>query len=208
MMEPTFAPKLTEPFSSGERIAIEIAINLGPQGLACLAALMFWTWWVPFDPAWTPPPLNETITVNGGFASATDARQPRGYALVTLGGSVLRLRCEPYADASPLRQDYCLSGRGRLGDYAGRRVVVRYYEFAGETGIERVLLSAYTDKRWLLAADDQAKSLKSGGKLQRSREISYRVQMTMVAVILPLGLAIHFFRTLRRRKSKAPPAIA
>lgn len=201
-MDPPYVPKLTEPFSTGERLAAQMAITLGPMAAICIGAYLFWRWMIPLDPAWTPPPQSQTIVVSGAFASATDALQPRGYDFVTVGGLNLRLRCEPYADASPTTKDNCLAGKARLGDYAGRHVVVRYYEIPAEVGTERILLSARAGQRWLLRPEEQTTRLAAGGDLERSHEITWRTHMTILGSILPLTLAFYFLPKLRRRKAR------
>ncbi|MFT4255069.1 MAG: hypothetical protein QM608_21615 [Caulobacter sp.] len=205
MTEPFHRTRRAESFSSTQRKVAELAIYGVVIGGFLVGCQAFWNWAIPLDPAWTPPPRTQTLVAGGAFASSTDAPQPRGYDFFNLSGGHLRLRCTPYADASPMTKDSCLAGRGRLGDYAGQRVDVRYYELPGPDGGEprRILLSASAGRRWILHPDDQAARLAAGAASEKDREVSANALATFTSVMLVSIVGIIAFGILRR-KTPAP----
>lgn len=206
MSEPFFRNPRAESFTAGQKKWAEAAIYVGVVGSMLVGCHLFWNWMIPLDPAWSPPSRNQTLVASGVFASSTDAFQPRGYDFVSLGGGRLRLRCTPYADASPTTRDNCLAGRGRLGDYAGQRVSVRYYElpsaFGGEP--ERILLSANAGKRWILSPEDQADRLAAGAATQRRNEVSPRAMSSFTGAVILFVIAAIIFDLLRRKTRPRP----
>ncbi|PLR28417.1 hypothetical protein SGCZBJ_02935 [Caulobacter zeae] len=205
MSEPFHRDPRAESFTSGQRKWAEAAIYAGVVGALLVGCHLFWNWMIPLDPAWSPPPRNQTLVASGVFASSTDAFQPRGYDFVGLGGGHLRLRCTPYADASPTIRGNCLAGRGRLGDYGGQRVSVRYYELPGFDGEpERILLSANAGRRWILSPEDQADRLAAGAASQRRNEVSPRAMTSFTGAIILFVIAAMIFDVARRRTRPRP----
>lgn len=206
MTEPFFRTRRAESFSAGQRKLGEAALYVVAIGGLMVGSHLFWNWRIPLDPDWTPPPRGQTIVASGVFASSTDALQPRGYDFVASGGIHMRLRCTPHADASPTTRDNCLAGRGRLADYAGQDVSVRYYELPGAADGEpqRILLSANAGPRWILRSDDQSQRLAADAATQKRNEVGWRARMSFLGGMIVLIIGICVFHVLRRKAPTAP----
>ncbi|MBI1686641.1 hypothetical protein [Caulobacter hibisci] len=201
MTEPFHRTRQAESFSSTQRKVAELVAYLAVMVVVIVGGHQFWNWVIPLDPAWTPPPRNQTFVAGGAFASSTDALQPRGYDFFNLSGGHLRLRCTPYADASPMTKDNCLAARGRLGDYAGQRVDVRYYELpgVGDGEPQRILLSANAGRRWILHPQDQAARLAADAASEKSREVFARTQYTITGAAFVAIIGVIVFGSFRRK---------
>lgn len=141
------------------RVAIGRGVLLALSALVTagwLAAL----WIVPQAAPWAQPPERTIITVSGQFVSPTDQAASSAYDFRTDQDEWLSLVCEPndFRTGHSLRQT-CLAQEGTLPNFAGRPVIIRYFQTEWRTVLgprpDLVLLEIQADGAPLISRSDR-----------------------------------------------------